>query len=149
MQRNVLLSLTKLTTKQNELSQRIQFVKHTKTLTNFVRLTPFTTGLLSNLWVQNALYENSDDAASVIRVIDLYKVDTGKTPSDYKRKAKDAAKTVSKGARTSVDVDNSQGTFKESNVAKMSFKQYEDNASAIDEAIRSGRFIYDLSGGAR
>lgn len=100
-------------------------------------------------WVQNALYENSDDPASVIRVIDLYKVDTGKTPSDYKRKAKDAAKTVSKGARTSVDVDNSQGTFKESNVAKMSFKQYEDNAAAIDEAIRSGKFIYDLSGGAR
>ena len=25
-------------------------------------------------WVQDALYENSDDPASVIRVIDLYKI---------------------------------------------------------------------------
>ena len=100
-------------------------------------------------WVQDALYENSDDPASVIRVIDLYKVDTGKTPSDYRKKAKDAAKTVSKGARTSVDVDSSQGVFKESQVAKMSADQYEKNSAAIDEAIRSGKFIYDLSGGAR
>ena len=30
-------------------------------------------------WVQDALYENSDDPASVVRVIDLYKVDKGLT----------------------------------------------------------------------
>jgi hypothetical protein len=28
-------------------------------------------------WVRDALYENMDDPASVIRVIDLYKVDNG------------------------------------------------------------------------
>ena len=28
-------------------------------------------------WVQDALYENVDDAKSVARVIDLYKIDTG------------------------------------------------------------------------
>ena len=100
-------------------------------------------------WVQDALYENSDDPASVIRVIDLYKVDTGKTPSDYKRKAKDAAKTVTKGQRTKVDTDGSEGTFKESQVARMSDKEYEDNMEAIDKAMRSGKFIYDISGGAR
>lgn len=100
-------------------------------------------------WVQDALYENSDDPASVIRVIDLYKVDTGRTPSDYKRKAKDAAKTVTKGQRTKVDSDGSEGTFKESQVARMSDKEYEENMEAIDKAMRSGKFIYDLSGGAR
>lgn len=100
-------------------------------------------------WVQDALYENSDDPASVIRVIDLYKVDTGKTPSDYKRKAKDAAKTVAKGSRTKVDADGNEGVFKESQVAKMSFREYEANSAAIDEAIRTGKFMYDLSGGAR
>lgn len=100
-------------------------------------------------WVQDALYENSDDPASVIRVIDLYKVDHGKTPSDYKKKAKEAAKTVTKGQRTKVDADGSEGTFSESQVSKMSDKEYEANAEAIDQAMRSGKFIYDLSGGAR
>lgn len=100
-------------------------------------------------WVQDALYENSDDPASVIRVIDLYKVDMGKTPSDYKKKAKEAAKTVAKGSRTKVDAAGSEGTFKESQVAKMSASEYEANMEAIDKAIRSGKFIYDLSGGAR
>lgn len=100
-------------------------------------------------WVQDALYENSDDPASVIRVIDLYKVDTGKTPSDYKRKAKEAAKTVAKGSRTKVDADGNEGVFRESQVAKMSVREYEANSAAIDEAIRTGKFMYDLSGGAR
>ena len=100
-------------------------------------------------WVQDALYENSDDPASVIRVIDLYKVDTGKTPSDYKKKAKDAAKTVTKGQRTKVDEAGTDGVFKESQVARMSDKEYEENMEAIDKAMRSGKFVYDLSGGAR
>lgn len=100
-------------------------------------------------WVQDALYENSDDPASVIRVIDLYKVDAGKTPSDYKKKAKEAAKTVSRGERAKVDAGGSDGVFKESQVAKMSAKEYEANMEAIDKAIRSGKFVYDLSGGAR
>ena len=100
-------------------------------------------------WVRDALYENADDPASVIRVIDLYKVDTGKTPSDMKKKAKDAAKSVSKGQRTQVDAEGTEGTFRESQVAKMSDREYESNMEAIDDAIRSGKFIYDISGAAR
>ena len=100
-------------------------------------------------WVQDALYENSDDPASVIRVIDLYKIDNGKTPSDYKKKAKEAAKTVSRGERAKVDAGGADGVFKESQVAKMSASEYEANMDAIDKAIRSGKFIYDLSGAAR
>ena len=38
-------------------------------------------------WVQDALYENSDDPASVVRVIDLYKVDKGLTKCPKKAKA--------------------------------------------------------------
>jgi len=37
-------------------------------------------------WVRDALYENSDDAGSVIRVLDLYKVDNGLTPSAIRPK---------------------------------------------------------------
>ena len=100
-------------------------------------------------WVRDALYENSDDADSVIRVLDLYKVDNGLTPSDKKARAKDAAKTVSKGSRTSVDSNDSGSTIKESDVAKMSDKQFEDRYDAIQEAMASGKFVYDISGKAR
>ena len=100
-------------------------------------------------WVKDALYENSDDPDSVIRVIDLYKVDNGMTPSARKQEAKKAAATVSKGSRTQIDADSSSGTFRESQVAKMSPAEYESNADKIDQAIRSGKFVYDLSGGAR
>jgi len=100
-------------------------------------------------WVRDALYENADDPLSVIRVIDLYKVDKGLTPSDKKSHAKDAAKTVSKRTRTKVDADGSESMIKESAVAKMSDKQFEDNYEAISAAMQSGKFIYDISGKAR
>jgi hypothetical protein len=41
------------------------------------------------------------------------------------------------------------GSIKESAVQKMSAQQYEKNAEAIMEAIRTGKFIYDVSGNAR
>ena len=100
-------------------------------------------------WVRDALYENSDDAASVIRVIDLYKVDNDMTPSARKSKAKDAAKTVSKRSRPAVDAAGDGSMIKESVVAKMSDKQFEDNYEAIQEAMQSGKFVYDISGKAR
>lgn len=100
-------------------------------------------------WVQDALYENADDAASVIRVIDLYKADNGLTPIAKKAKAKDAAKDVGKGTRTKVDDDGSSSMIKESDVAKMSDKEFDENYDRILEAQRNGKFVYDMSGRAR
>ena len=100
-------------------------------------------------WVQNALYENTDDAASVIRVLDLYKIDNGLTPSAKKSKAKDAASLVNKGSKTNVDAEEMADTIKESDIAKMSDRQYSDNVEKINTAIRSGKMIYDLSGNRR
>jgi len=100
-------------------------------------------------WVRDALYENSDDAASVIRVLDLYKVDNDMTPSAKKSKAKDAAKTVSKRSRTAVDDTGAGGMLKESVVAKMSDKEFESRYDEIQEAMQSGKFVYDISGKAR
>ena len=100
-------------------------------------------------WVQNALYENSDDADSVIRVIDLYKVDNGMTKSDYAAKRKAAAKTVKKGSKAKIEAEETAGSYTESQIAKMSAKEYENQEEAITNAIRSGKFIYDLSGSAR
>lgn len=101
-------------------------------------------------WVRDALYVNEDDPKSVIRVIDLYKVDKGITKGDKKRTEKEAAFGVlNKTQRTKVDADESGRKIKESQVAKMSMKEYEKREEEINEAIRSGNFIYDLSGGAR
>ncbi len=100
-------------------------------------------------WVQNALYENTDDAASVIRVIDLYKVDNGLTRSDTKNKRKAAASLVDRGSKTKVDPSEMSDKIKESEIAKMSDAEYAKHADKITEAHRSGKIIYDLSGNAR
>jgi hypothetical protein len=100
-------------------------------------------------WVQDALYENADDPASVVRVIDLYKVDKGLTKTAKKAKAKDAASTVTKRSKTSVDVDDANDVIRESDVAKMSDKEFEAKSEEINKAIRSGKFVYDVSGSAR
>ena len=100
-------------------------------------------------WVQDALYENSDDAASVIRVIDLYKVDNGMTKSDYAAKRKAAAGTVKKASKAKIDAEETAGSFTESQIAKMSAQEYEKQEEEITNAIRTGKFIYDLSGNAR
>ena len=100
-------------------------------------------------WVQDALYENSDDPASVVRVIDLYKVDKGLTKTAKKTKAKDAASTVTKRTRTQVDVEDANDVIRESEVARMSNKEFEEHSDEINKAIRSGKFVYDVSGKAR
>ena len=100
-------------------------------------------------WVQDALYENDNDARSAARAIDLYKADMGigkkKPKSD-----KDAAKTVTTKDSRSKPQENEESTYlKESEVQRMSPQEYEKRSDEIMEAIRSGKFIYDISGSAR
>jgi hypothetical protein len=100
-------------------------------------------------WAQDALYENSDDPDSVIRIIDLYKIDNNLTKSDYSARRKAAASAIKKGKKTKVVENDSKGSFTESQIAKMSASEYEKQEEEINNAIRSGKFIYDLSGPAR
>ena len=100
-------------------------------------------------WVKDALYENSDDPDSVIRVIDLYKMDKGLTVSDRKKNTKNAAKTVTRKGKTQVDVYDASDSIKESDVAKMSSEEFAERSDEINAALRSGKFIYDVSGSAR
>ena len=100
-------------------------------------------------WVRDALYENSDDAASVVRVIDLYKSDKGLTKTAKKAKAKDAASTVTRRTKTDVDVEDANNTISESEVERMSAAEFEERSDEINTAIRSGKFVYDISGRAR
>ena len=106
-------------------------------------------------WVQDALYENENDARSAARAIDLYKVDQSKeSPSEKKAKklsnTRDAARAVNtKTAKAAPETSTDSGKWKESTVEGMSSQQYEKHAESIMEAIRSGEFIYDISGSAR
>ena len=100
-------------------------------------------------WVKDAIYENADDPASVIRVIDLYKVDNGLTTAAKRNNRKAAASTVTKGTRTSIDAKGVSGQIRESDVAKMSTKEFELRQDEIQEAMASGKFVYDMSGAAR
>ena len=101
-------------------------------------------------WVQDALYENENDARSAARAIDLYKADRNIGKKDKSESGKSAAKAVNtKSKKTEVDVNETSKKIKESDVQRMSADQYEKNADMIMEAIRSGNFLYDVSGSAR
>jgi len=98
-------------------------------------------------WVQQALYENDNDAKSAARAIDLYKADMGLTKSGKKKgrpAAEDAARDVS--VRSNTQVPKEKGTIRESEVAAMSARQYEKLSDEIALAMEEGRFIYDVSG---
>lgn len=101
-------------------------------------------------WVQDALYENSDDPKSVIKVIDLYKYENGLDVKGRKAADRDAASAVmTKRTKTDVDADGGSNKIYESQVQKMSTREYEKRQDEIMEAIRNGNFVYDISGGAR
>lgn len=92
-------------------------------------------------WVQNALYEDTDVKAAA-RAIDLYKMDKGikKTTPD-----KNAALSVTTRNRVGPKDDTSSGWYSESQILKMSDKEYAAKAEEIDKAQREGKFRYDLS----
>ena len=99
-------------------------------------------------WVQNALYENDNDARSAARAIDLYKADKNLTTK--KASNKDAAKSVSTKGKRNKPVENESSSFlRESDVQRMTAKEYENKSDEIMEAIRQNKFVYDVSGSAR
>ena len=100
-------------------------------------------------WIQNALYENDNDAKSAARAIDLYKSDKGIGKTKEKSNDAGAAKAIATKSKTSVSETSNAVTFKESVVEKMSTQEYEKKSEQIMEAIRAGNFIYDVSGNAR
>ena len=101
-------------------------------------------------WIQDALYDNDNDARSAARAIDLYKSDKGIGKEAPTKSNKSAALEVkTKSTRTIPDAENKGAKIRESAVQKMSAQQYEKQADTIMEAIRSGNFIYDISGSAR
>lgn len=94
--------------------------------------------------IQDALYKNSNDAASVVSVLTLYKAEKGITAKPKNASAADAVSV--KGGKPSADPEAGQSKkIRESDVEKMSASEYEKRAAEIDAAIASGNFIFDRS----
>ena len=101
--------------------------------------------------IQDALYENASDARTAARAIDLYKADKNITAKKKtKTTDKDAARSVNaRNSRSKPDTSDGSKAILESEVQKMSAQEYEKMSDDIMEAIRTGNFVYDLSGNAR
>ena len=94
-------------------------------------------------YIQDSLY-GSLDVKSASRAIDLYKADKGIRPVT----SKDAAKQVSRSTG-SAPSGTSGNSWSESKVQKLGDKDYEKYEGEIMEAIKSGKFSYDISASAR
>lgn len=104
---------------------------------------------------QDAIYKSLDvDEADF--VISKYKTEAGKTPKsqgdDGTLTRKDAAKVVRNSSIVEEPTDGGDYEFTESQVereSKRNRKWYDANEDKILDAMRRGKFNYDLSGGAR
>jgi methyl-accepting chemotaxis protein len=98
--------------------------------------------------IGQAIYDSlhSLDAHAAIKAVEVYKREV--SPKPKKDTAREVVQSVS---RTSNGTPRQDGkvTYSESQIEKMSMREYEMNEEAIDIAKRENRFIYDISGAAR
>lgn len=102
-------------------------------------------------WAYEALYENDTDWKLAAKAVAYYKstVATAKTEkAPDKSKTKEAASGV-KVPRGTKEISHTDHDFSESQIQRMSAVEYEKNENAIREAMRNGRILMDISGGAR
>lgn len=100
-------------------------------------------------WVQQALYENDNDARAAARAIDLYKADKGIAKAK-KESPKAAAMAVNtRQGRTTPTTEDNDGVFYESQINKMTDREFEAKMEDIEKARRAGKIVFDLSGAAR
>jgi DNA repair exonuclease SbcCD ATPase subunit len=100
-------------------------------------------------WVQQALYENDNDARAAARAIDLYKADKGIAKAK-KADPKAAAMAVNtRQGRTTPTTEDTDGVFYESQINKMTDSEFEAKMEDIEKARRAGKIVFDLSGAAR
>ena len=59
-----------------------------------------------------------------------------------------AQRVAPKGAPKADTGATKRGTFKESDVQRMTAREYDTNEEAITASIRNGTFVYDISGAA-
>jgi len=101
-------------------------------------------------YIQDALYKNDTDAIAAGRAIDLFKADMGliaASRSDSQLE-KEAAKAVNKTGKNSPSA-SPNAEWSESKVASLRPHEYEKHEEEIFAAMQAGKFVYDMTGGAR
>lgn len=108
---------------------------------------------------QDAINNPADYSERSVRkaanVVKFFKLDTNwgkdsKKPDEKKPKRDtSAAEGVDTKGRSTPDDANEQPTFSESQIAKMSSREFEKNKDAIMEAHRNGKIVQDMSGAAQ
>lgn len=102
-------------------------------------------------WISDTLYDpDLIDEKPIARIVDLYKADLAKNkpapvPQSQRQLQRELATNVRIPSNTQ-PLDGGKRTWSDSEVAKLSHRDYEKYEAEIDAAIASGNYIADLSG---
>ena len=99
--------------------------------------------------LQEAVFDNPDDAMAVVRVLDLYKVDNKIKNTSRKKADLEAATSISTKGSIGDNAVKGPRVWSESIVNSMSDVQYEKHEAEIMNSMADDTFVYDMSGGAR
>lgn len=97
-------------------------------------------------------FKENSGVKAASRVLDLYKFESGlstKKSKENTQSNKDAARKVSVSMNEDPRRETNDPVFSESQVARMTDREFEKYQEKILESQRKGTFIYDISGGAR
>lgn len=104
-------------------------------------------------WVKDSLYVNDNDPDSVSRAIDLYKFDKGavtkKAATQNNREAAQNTRVNTSKIAPAPSSDSGNNKIYESDIKKLTPKQFAAMEEQIDDARREGRLVYDVTAGAR
>ena len=99
-------------------------------------------------FIESTVYDKIDPDG-MIKVINYYKAEKGLKKKPKKKDLGAAENVSARNSRKEIDESQTTQKIKESDVNKMSMEEFEKNWDKIQEAQRTGNFIYDVSGAAR
>jgi hypothetical protein len=94
-------------------------------------------------FIQDAVFKG--DADKVIWALNTYK-DNKKPKANPDKKA---AEAIGKSSKTELTLSDGKTRFLESDIEDMTPVEFDKRKEEIQDAIREGRFVYDISGAAR
>ncbi len=97
--------------------------------------------------IHYALWENDTDAHAAIRAINIYKAEKTRKPA--RKTEEDIASGTRRATSSAPTEGDGKRRYKESEIEKMSNRDWDALEADIDAARREGRIIYDLTGAGR
>ena len=121
-------------------------LKETEKFQEWVAAQPAKRGPIIGQAIYDALYNNQTDADSAIEAVSLYKSENKPTKKDT---SKEFASSVTRTTNQAPVDDNGKRIYKESEIDKMSHRDYDKYEEDIENARLEGRIVYDLTGATR